>query len=46
MRLVETKGFNALIDYKPFFYQYVKDKQEVSEKRLLQLDNKSKIKFY
>ena len=46
MRLVETKGFNALIDYKLFFYHYVKDKQEVSEKRLLQLENKSKIKFY
>ena len=46
MALVEIKDFNALIDIKQFFYQHVKSKQEVSEKGLLQIWNKSKIKSY
>ena len=32
MSLVEIKGFNALIDSKPFFDQLVKNKQEAYEK--------------
>ena len=32
MPLVEVKGFNALIDNKPFFDQPVKNKQEAYEK--------------
>ena len=32
MPLIEIKDFNALIDYKPFFDQPVKNKQEVHEK--------------
>ena len=32
MRLVEIKGFNALIDNKPFFDQPLKNKQEAYEK--------------
>ena len=34
MSLVEIKGFNALIDNKPFFDQPLKNKQEESEKRI------------
>ena len=32
MPLIEIKDFNALIDYKPFFDQLVKNKQEAYEK--------------
>ena len=32
MSLVEIKGFNALIDNKPFFDQPIKNKQEAYEK--------------
>ena len=33
--LVEIKGFDALIDYKQFFDQLVKDKQEAYEKLIV-----------
>ena len=32
MSLAEIKGFDTLIDNKPFFDQHVKNKQEVYEK--------------
>ena len=32
MPLVKIKDFNALIDYKPFLDQSVKNKQEVNKK--------------
>ena len=34
MPLVEIKGFNALIDNKPFFDNPVKDKKETYKKRI------------
>ena len=40
MPLVEIKGFNALINSKPFFHQPVKDKQEAYKNFVGMLRNK------
>ena len=45
MSLVEIKGFNFLIDNKPFFYQPVKNKQEACEKLIKMSRNDDLLDF-